>query len=94
MILLVLWVFQLAFLDGFYSAIKTSEIKTVVGSVVDNIDHIDRNMLIDHVAYEHEVNIMLIDENGTIIYEKQRSLDSNIHIISQASLADYYEKRR
>lgn len=92
MILLVLWVFQLAFLDGFYSAIKTSEIKTVVDAITDNVDHIDRNMLIDHLAYEHEVNIMLIDENGVVIYEKQRSLDSNIHIISQASLADYYEK--
>ena len=46
----LLWTFQVVFLDRFYRAVKTAQIRRIAATVAENINHSELNTLIDRIA--------------------------------------------
>jgi signal transduction histidine kinase len=65
--LLLLWLFQIVFLDSFYRGIKTTSIKNVADTLDRNIDNSQLSTLVSNLAENHEICIRIIDQNGQVI---------------------------
>lgn len=66
-ILILLWVFQIVFLDYFYKTIKTSEIKSSAQTIVNNIDSDDFTTILENIAQSGQLSIVVSSEDGKVI---------------------------
>ena len=62
--LILIWLFQIVFLDDFYRGIKTNTIKSVAETLSDNIDNEELDSLITRMAQEHELGILILNEKN------------------------------
>ena len=92
-IILILWLCQVAFLDSIYKAVKISEIKDGALKITANINSDDLGNIIDGVA-ANEICVTVVDmdsENGIIPLYTHHSIDScAIHNIDMDSVLDLY----
>nr|WP_319487525.1 HAMP domain-containing sensor histidine kinase [uncultured Caproiciproducens sp.] len=102
-ILILLWVFQVVFLDSFYKAIKTREIKTSAQTISKNIDSANLSEVVQNLSQNGQMCIIVTDQNG-IVYNKEDSLPNNVisrlnifnlaqvYAATQAQGGTYFEK--
>ncbi|NDL68411.1 sensor histidine kinase [Anaerotalea alkaliphila] len=64
LLLVVLWLSQVAFLDRFYRAVKVAEIRGGAASIERNLDSPELAALVERTAAGSEVCIELLSENG------------------------------
>lgn len=70
-VLILLWLFQIVFLESFYTRMKVTDIKTKAMAITELLaedkteDFHDR---MDLLAYENSMSIELVDMDGAIIY--------------------------
>lgn len=67
--LLLLWLFQTVFLDSFYKAINTQNIKSSAVSIAINIDNQNLSKLIEHIAQQNSTCVRVININASILTE-------------------------
>lgn len=70
-VLLLLWLFQIVFLDSFYTGLKLSKVKNEGLSIARDMEKVDRTDLQDRIeklAYNNNAGITLLDTNGNIEY--------------------------
>lgn len=79
LLLLILWLFQVVFLNNFYESIKISEIKNSASTIVKNINRENLGELVDQIARNNDVCIEIILENGREFYTSDRHGDCVIH---------------
>ncbi len=78
-LLIVLWLFQVVFLNDFYESIKVKEIKKLGNQIGNNIDNNQIVNLINQIAQDKELCIVITDENGYIIYVENSLGTSSIY---------------
>ncbi len=66
--IVLLWLFQIVFLNDFYRSIKQGEIKDAAQVIEQNIDNEDIDTLIERIAHRYDVCIRISDTNGEDIY--------------------------
>jgi Signal transduction histidine kinase len=66
--LLLLWLFQVVFMNGFYKAIKINSIKSSADNIAGNIDKGNLENIITNAASESNSSIVITDENGVILF--------------------------
>jgi hypothetical protein len=66
--LILLWLFQVVFLDAFYKSIKIGEIKSSAVSIAKNIDSANLNTLVKQIAKNSEAFVTISAENGKSVY--------------------------
>lgn len=67
--LLMLWIFQIVFLEKFYTGIKISEVKSKGYSILENLDvNVDLGSTLDIFAGETNSSIEFLDSDGEILY--------------------------
>ena len=92
-ILLILWLCQVAFLDNIYKTVKVSEIKDGALKITANINSDDLGNVIDDVA-ANEICVTVVDmdsANGIIPLYTHHSIDScAIHNIDVDSVMNLY----
>lgn len=64
LLLLILWLFQVVFLDSFYQSIKTNEVKSTAAAVIKNIDNTDLDALVEQLALSNDVCLEVMDETN------------------------------
>jgi signal transduction histidine kinase len=64
LILVLLWVFQVIFLDEFYKSIKIREIKTSANTLVDNINASDLSNTVQKLSQNTQTNVIIVDSKG------------------------------
>ncbi|MGN0452510.1 MAG: ATP-binding protein [Ruminococcus sp.] len=82
--LLFLWLFQIVFLDDFYSVIKTEQLKICTYSVADNLDNEDINELITDIRDQNNMNVGVFDTSSEIfvrVYSSRANGDWGIDIL-------------
>lgn len=81
-IIILLWLFQVVFLDSFYKSIKINGVR----SCADKIERADNfgtdSGLIWTLAGENDSCIMLLDRDGAELYSADRFMDCVIHKMS------------
>lgn len=91
-ILILLWLFQVVFLDSFYKTIKTHSIKSAAEVIENNIDNINLDTLVTRVAQSSDVCILVTDENGKAYQTADMIPDCIIHHLPASELYNFIEK--
>nr|WP_303243746.1 ATP-binding protein [uncultured Cellulosilyticum sp.] len=78
-LLIILWLFQVIFLNDFYENIKVKEIKKIGNQIGNNINNSQIVRLISQVAEDKELCIVITDEQGYIIYVENSLGTSSIY---------------
>ena len=82
-LLVVLWLFQVVFLDDFYRMIKTHEVKNTADIIEESLGSEDINDIIADYSKTREISIEVIELDSGIIYSTYNSFrDSAIQKIS------------
>lgn len=81
-LLVLLWLFQVVFLDDFYKYIKINEIKSTANSIEKNIDSDNMATLIADISLNNDVCIEILSENGNVLYSSHVLKNCMIHNMS------------
>ncbi len=90
--IILLWLFQIVFLDDFYKVIKTNSVRSCASSIASNIDNKELNTLVYEIAQRNFVNVRVVKhtKNGfesVSISESTRSLE---YCLADELLDKYY----
>ena len=95
-VLILLWLFQIVFLENFYTRMKVNDIKekTIAVTELLNADQTeDFRDQMDILAYENSMSIELLDMNGNIVYETNSSgTVGKMHGMMNSLRSQIYEK--
>jgi len=95
-VLILLWLFQIVFLENFYTRMKVNDIKekTIAVTELLNADKTeDFRDQMDILAYENSMSIELLDMNGNIVYETNSSgTVGKMHGMMNSLRSQIYEK--
>ena len=81
-LLILLWLFQVVFLDNFYKSIKINEIESAVSSIEKNIDSEDISTIINTISLNNDVCIEVLSDNGDVLYSSHVLKNCIIHGMS------------
>jgi signal transduction histidine kinase len=90
--LLLLWLFQVVFLQGFYKSIKVNDIKSAASGITKNIDSDDLQTYIKTVSQKKDVSIVIASLDGEVLYSEETSPDSVLLHLSQSGLLSLIEE--
>ncbi len=95
-LLIILWLFQICYLDTFYKSIKTKEAEAVMAEAVDIVlsDSQEASEEIDYLAAEHNLSILVMDENGNLQYGAEYIPNSKMEFLPQQEFLRYYNAAR
>ncbi|MDN5276144.1 MAG: hypothetical protein PWR01_109 [Clostridiales bacterium] len=85
LLLVLLWLFQVVFLDSFYRAIRVNETKKSAQYILENLNKDNKDNLkelIERTASENDVSIELVVKDGRIIYVAGIIKDSILPVMS------------
>lgn len=91
-ILVMLWLFQIVFLDDFYRYIKTNNIESSADTIAKNINNEDIETLLSTISRENETYIRILNEDGIDVYSYNLSPESAIHKMPKEELYKLYQK--
>ncbi len=92
LILVMLWLFQIVFLDDFYKQIKTNDIKEVAETISKNIDNKELETLLDSMSRQSETTIEIINEDGSEVYSSKLFRVGFERRVKPAELNNLYQK--
>lgn len=78
-LLVVLWLFQVVFLEEFYKKIKINEVKEVGQKIEANIDKDYLVELLDNLAIRKQLCIVLTNADGEVLYKRDELTNSSIY---------------
>jgi signal transduction histidine kinase len=93
-LLILLWLFQIVFLDSFYRQIKTNTIVGMADTLSRNIDNEALATLVTRVAQEHDVCVLIISNRGQTIATADVQTGCIIHRMPPIELLRLFEKTR
>ncbi len=86
MTLLLLWLFQVVFLQGFYKSIKVNGIQSAAAGIIKNIDSADLRAYLKSTSQKDDVSIIIATPEGEVLYSEETAPDSVIQHMSQKGL--------
>lgn len=84
--LILLWIFQIVFLNDFYKFIKTHQLKSYAENLSTNIDSITFDNSFDEVLSDKEICVIIFSENGKLVYSLDILRNCAIHKMPQHML--------
>ncbi len=89
-LLVLLWFFQIVFLDRFYTSIKTQDVKFAAKTIANNIDNEDLSLLIESLTRQNGMSASIVTPNGAVLYTSDFNRESRIADLQPAVAAAYY----
>lgn len=89
MLLVLLWMFQIVFLDEFYRMQKTEMLRSFSNGIVHNIDNENLQTLADRIAEQDNVCVMVTDEAMRVIVTAESWNGCLIHHMNRFDLWRY-----
>ncbi len=90
--LVMLWFFQIVFLDDFYRRIKINSIKSSAETIEKNINNENLNVLLNSLSKQNQTYIRIMLEDGTNVFSSDAAPDSLIHRMPSNELYDLYKR--
>ncbi|GAA0077770.1 hypothetical protein UT300005_21480 [Clostridium sp. CTA-5] len=82
-LLILLWLFQVVFLERFYKIVKINSIKSNANTIIKNLDNDDIDLLIKSISQNDDMCIEIFSEYGTLINESNNMQTSVIYKLTQ-----------
>lgn len=86
LLLMLLWLFQIVFLDTFYRLQKVGTVKKVAASITHNIDHAEAETLIQQLAEKNNLCVLVTDEAMNKVYSADSAFGCVIHHLNSRDL--------
>lgn len=80
--ILLLWLFQVVFLQSFYKAIKIYNIKATAARIAENIDSAGLQTILSSQARNGESDITITDLNGNVLYSFKSNPTNTIQLLT------------
>lgn len=91
-LLVLLWFFQIVYLNKFYKGIKRNELHNAAEKLLDSINSDDLNSVVRDIAEEYDISINITDTTGKSIYSAQITSNSHIYFMNDQQFKDMYQK--
>ena len=93
-ILLLLWLFQIVFLDDFYRGFKSRQVEDAAEMIIQNLaqDVDDLSSSAGIIAEHYDVCILLLDSNASVLLSAEGTKNCLIHKLSSRALAWWCDK--
>lgn len=92
LLLVLLWLFQIVFLDSFYRLQKTGMMKSASDSIARNIQHEEIDSLIQRIAEQNDLCVLVTDEDMNTLYNVEGSFGCVIHHMGRRDLRRFTTK--
>jgi signal transduction histidine kinase len=79
LLLVLMWLFQVVFLDSFYKTIKIKEVKDSASSIMKNLESENLEELVKRISVSNNVCVEILSENGNIVCSSDVLPDCIIH---------------
>ncbi|WP_426350884.1 sensor histidine kinase [Alloiococcus sp. CFN-8] len=89
-LLILLWLFQIVFLNEFYKRIKFNDIESIANTIERNIDSSNLRLQAYRLALENDTSIHIVDSSGRSIVQYDSSRQSIIGNLSREQINSYY----
>lgn len=89
--LVLLWLFQVVFLDSFYKAIKTNDIKSSAQNLANNINSSTLSDLMSNISKNNDMNILIADLDGNTLQSSEGFPDNIILRLSSVDFSTIVE---
>ena len=86
LLLVMLWLFQIVFLNDFYEMQKRDMMTSSSQSIIDNIGNENLNLLIDRIAEQNDVCIMVVDASFRKMLDAESGHGCVIHLMNRTDL--------
>ncbi len=90
--LIMLWLFQIVFLDDFYRQIRINNIKASAQTIEENINNDNLNSLLNSISQQNQTYIRILLEDGSNVFSSDAAPDSLIHRMPSGELYELYRK--
>jgi len=91
-IIILLWLFQIVFLDSFYKHIKIKNIENSAEIISKNIDDEDIGTIIKSISQENDICIRVIDEEGRSLYSSYVMFDCIIRKMPYSEIYHFFKQ--
>ena len=88
-LLVLLWVFQIALLPDFYQLQKTNMLKSTLETIQKNIDNEDLQLLADRIADANDVCVVITDSSGNKLISTGNLRDCVVQRMTEFDLRRY-----
>lgn len=89
--LVIIWLFQIVFLESFYTNIKKQDIINSVDTIAENIDSEELNTLVDGLVLRNDLMVGICDSEGNMLYSTGRMPDIKLPL-EQENLREYFRR--
>lgn len=94
-LLILLWLFQIVFLESFYKAIKTQSIKSSAELIAKNIDSENLQDLLERISQQNGIAVKITDDSGQMLFEATDPYpDGGIQRMPNNEIKLLYEKTK
>lgn len=90
--LVLLWLFQVVFLDDFYRAIKTRSLSSASDVIVKNIGSSSLDTLFTWIRQDEEISVRLVDTDGRDVFASEDLPGNSLIRLQSAELAMMRER--
>lgn len=90
-LLVVLWIFQIVYLDNFYKYIKLKSVENASHTIANNISNETIEDTIETIALKDEVCILVTDKEGNEIYSMDETFNCIIHNMQKKDFENFYQ---
>lgn len=94
-VLILLWLFQIIFLENFYTRMRISEIKSTGYSIIEEIDNINKPDIgnrLDAFANNNNMSVELLDAKGNIVYKNAAGASGNVPMMRNSVRYQAFEE--
>ncbi|ACL74634.1 HAMP domain-containing sensor histidine kinase [Ruminiclostridium cellulolyticum] len=91
-LLILLWLFQIVFLDDFYKQIKIHSIKSMAETIENNVDAENFQEFLTSLSQEEDACIKILDDSGKTKYSVESRPDCIIHKVPPSELFRLYNR--
>ncbi len=92
LLLVLLWLFQIVFLESFYKSIKTNSIKNTATSIVDSINDENFYSELNRLTRQDVICVHIINEDGDTIYSSGNQSSCILHMLAPGQVRGLYQK--
>ncbi len=89
LLLVILWLFQIVYLDTFYKQIKRHELGNAMQNLIAGVGTEDYEEAVQTIARSYDISVMVFDKDGTVLYS---SNDIPLKFRHEEEFESWYQK--
>ena len=91
-LLVLLWLFQIVFLESFYKTIKTASIKSTAANIAESIDNDNFYNELNRLTRQDTICVHIVREDGTTAFSSGNQASCILHMLLPEQVKNLYRR--